>query len=312
MEQFSLSFNVVAPICLMMAAGYVARICKIIDGHTITVMNKVAFRVFMPVLLFQTVFSGNIIDTFDPNTLFFILGATLVNYCLIFFIFRLLEKDQVRLGTLIHGAFRSNTALFGIPVALALLGEGNVGSVAIAVAGGIPLFNVLAVFTLEYHRGGKPNWKSILKGIVTNPLIIGVVLGMAASFLRLQLPTFLASAVKSMASTATPLCFVLLGASFSFASAKHNRKAIFQVALTKLVLAPLLWVSIAALLGWRGQHLLAVVAVFIPPTAVSTFPMAKAMGGDAELAGELVVFTSVISLLTMFIWILAIQWLQLI
>lgn len=307
MENLLLSLNIVMPLFIMMALGYLLRRLKCIDPEIISKMNRLAFQVFIPLLLFQSVYESDITSALDGKLIGYVLGAVLVNFVLVCLLYWKIEPNPARRGTLIHGTFRGNTALFGIPVALALFGEGNVAAVALVLGCTIPLFNILAVLTLNFFSGHKVVWKTVAKDILTNPLIIGVLLGMVFALLHLSLPQMLYQPIKSLAAVATPLSFILLGASFSFTAASHNRNMLLTSTVVKLVVMPVAWIGLGALLGFRDQALAAIMTVFAPPAAVTSFSMAQMMGGDVELAGEIVVFTSLFSILTLFIWLFAMK-----
>ena len=167
----------------------------------------------------------------------------------------------------------------------------------------IPLYNVLAVISLEMFNGKKPNFGKILLGIVTNPLIIGSVLGVLFVVFRVPLPTPVYDTVSQMKEIATPLAFIILGASFNFGDVGRYIKEVLIVLGAKLVAFPALFLGIAILLGFRDAPLAVLLTVFGAPIAVSSFTMAQQMGGDDKLAGQLVVFSSILSIGTMFLLI---------
>ena len=222
------------------------------------------------------------------------------------------EKDNSKRGVIIQGIFRSNFVLFGIPVATSLAGEGNIGVTALLIGVVVPTFNVLAVVCLETFRGGKVNVKKVAHGIVTNPLIIGSFLGLSMLVIGIKLPTFLEVTIKDVSKIATPLSLILLGASFSFSNVKKYLKETIITVIGKLIIVPLVFLAISYAVGFRGISLLSLMIMFAAPTAVSSFQMAKQMDGDADLAGQIVVFTSAFSIVTVFAWIFVLKQLALI
>ena len=222
------------------------------------------------------------------------------------------EKDNSKRGVIIQGIFRSNFVLFGIPVATSLAGEGNIGVTALLIGVVVPTFNVLAVVCLETFRGGKVNVKKVTHGIVTNPLIIGSFLGLSMLVIGIKLPTFLEVTIKDVSKIATPLSLILLGASFSFSNVKKYLKETIITVIGKLIIVPLVFLAISYAVGFRGISLLSLMIMFAAPTAVSSFQMAKQMDGDADLAGQIVVFTSAFSIVTVFAWIFVLKQLALI
>jgi len=197
--------------------------------------------------------------------------------------------------------FRGNASIYGIPIALALCGDANIDAVTITVSTVVPLFNILAVISLEIFRHETTNFKCIIRGIITNPCVIGSALGFLFNFLKIHIPQLLMSTGNSVADIAAPLSFIVLGGFLSFQSLKENRKALVAGVGGKLILMPLIWITLGVLLGFRGQSLVALIAVFASPAAVSSFTMAKAMNGDSKLANEIVVFSSALSVFTIFL-----------
>ena len=167
----------------------------------------------------------------------------------------------------------------------------------------IPMYNVLAVVSLEVFNGKRLNIGKILIGIITNPLIIASVLGILFVVFQVPLPTPLYDTMEDLAGIATPLAFVILGASFSFGDVGRYIKETSIVLVAKLLVFPVLFLGIALMLGFRGAPLAVLLTVFGSPIAVSSFTMAQQMGGDDKLAGQLVVFSSIFSIGTMFLLI---------
>ena len=171
---------------------------------------------------------------------------------------------------------------------------------------------MLAVITLETFRGGKPSVKKMLLGIAKNPLIIASLLGLAFNLLNIPLYTDLRKTIINLGKVATPLSMVALGASFTFASTKVYHRQLALGVSGKLIISPLLMVTLGALLGFQAETLVPVLIFFGAPTAVSSFPMAQQMDGDGELAASLVVFTSALSIVTIFLWVFVLKTLALI
>ncbi len=306
-ESLLLSLNIVLPLFLMMAAGYAfKRIIKLEDAW-VQATNKLVFWLFLPLLLFRNMATESDLATmFSPEMvplIAFAVVGVLVTFFLLWVIVPRLEPENPRRGVLIQGILRSNMALFGIPVALSLYGEGNITIVARMVSLVIPLFNVLAVISLKKFEGCKTDWKQTLKSILTNPLILGIAAGLLCNISGISLPAAVQKAVWALSDCATPVSFFLLGASFTLASAAKNRHALTAATLSRLLLVPFIWLTVGVLLGFRGQPLFALMMLFTPPTAVSSYPMACAMKGDRQLASEIVVFTSAFSVASIFLWI---------
>lgn len=298
-----ISANAVLPMCLVMALGYGTRRLGWIRREEISAINKIAFRIFLPCLLYYNVYCFDLSGSFDPLLMAYAVGGVLLTFGLSLGYTLLTEKLPERRGVMIQGMFRSNYVIMGIPVATALLGADQLGTVSILIAVVVPLFNMLSVVVLEVFRGQKPKPLHILGQIAKNPLVIGSVLGILTLAAGIRLPHILEQTIQNISAIASPLQLFLLGAFFQFSGLKTYRRELVTVSAAKLIVAPGLFLGLGALLGFRGVAFVSLIGVFASPTAVNSFTMAQQMGGDAELAGDIVVTTSAVSILTMFLWI---------
>ncbi len=299
-----LSVNAVLPMFLMMATGYLTRALGVLDREDTPKINRIAFRVFLPCLLFYNIYCSDLSSAVRPRLIAFaVVGVLAVFACAVLAVLQL-EPENDRRGVLIQGIFRSNFVIMGLPIAEALVGGEKLGPIAILIAIVVPLFNFLAVVALEVFRGGRPKLGEVVVQILKNPLIVSSVIGIAFLLLRIRLPHAIEQAVSGLGSVATPLQLFLLGAFFRFDGLRRYRRMLTAVTLVKLVVTPAVMLSAAALLGFRGVEFVALIGIFASPTAVNSFTMVQQMGGDSELAGDIVVTTSAFCMLSFFGWIL--------
>lgn len=307
MENLIISFNVVLPLFICIMLGYFLRRIKMFDGTALKQMNKLCFKVFLPIYLFNSVYSTNLTEAFNVKLILFAVSGLLLVFFASMIIIPRIEKDNAKRGVMVQGIFRSNFALFGLPLATSLCGEDGIGPTSLLLGIVVPIVNVLAVVTLETFRGGKPDVKKILKGIATNPLILACLLGAVFNMLKINIPGAVQKSLTDLGRVATPLSLVVLGGEFVFGKVQGYIKQLSITVAGKLIISPLIMVTIGALLGFRDNLLVPILIMFGAPTAVSSFTMAEQMGGDGELAAEVVVFTSGLSILTMFLWIFVLK-----
>ena len=312
MENFTLSFNVVSPLFIVMALGYYLKYIKMLDKQTLDVMNKVCFKAFLPTMLFYNIYKSDVKSAFNPRLIMFSVSCVLILFFILLIIIPKIEKDNKKRGVMIQGIFRSNFVIFGMPVASSIYGDGNIGTTALLIAIIVPLFNLLAVISLEVFRDGNIDFKKIIHGIITNPLIVASVIGISFILLNIKLPTFIEKSVSDISKLATPLSLILLGGSFSFSDIKEYLKNIIFVVSNKLVIVPLIFIPLAISLGFREIELLTILLIFASPTAVSTFQMAEQMDADHILAQQAIVFSCLFCIPTVFLWILSLKQLALI
>ena len=303
MESLLISLEIVLPLFLLMALGYVIKLTGMMNETSVKQVNKVIFKIFLPLLVFCNIYNTELAESFNSQLLLYAVAGVLIQFVLSLCLAILLEKDNSRRGVMLQGMFRSNFVLFGIPISTALFGDTAAGLASILIAVIIPMYNVLAVISLEMFNGKRPNVGKILLGIVTNPLIIGSVLGVLFVLFQIPIPTPIYDTITDISSIATPLAFIILGASFSFGDVGKYIKEVLLVLGAKLLVFPALFLGIALLLGFRDAPLAVLLTVFGAPIAVSSFTMAQQMGGDDKLAGQLVVFSSIFSIGTMFLLI---------
>ena len=307
MENLIIAFNVVLPLMLCIMLGYFLNRIGMIGEALRKGMNSLCFKVFLPFYLFQSIYTTDVSASFNGTLMIFCCVAMTAWFALLMYLIPKVEKENPRRGVLIQAMFRSNFALFGLPMAESLCGAERMGPTSLLIGICVPLVNILAVITLESFRGGKPSIRKMLLGIAKNPLIIASVLGVVFNLLDIPLPSAVQKTITDLGRVATPLSLVALGASFTFASVAGYRMQLALGVSGKLVICPLIMVSLGVLLGLRAEMLVPVLIFFGAPTAVSSFPMAQQMDGDGELAASLVVFTSALSILTIFLWVFVLK-----
>ncbi len=300
-ENLKISLNSVLPMFLIMAVGYLFRRIGWLGDAQVRPLNKVSLYSFIAVLLFCNIYQSDIKELLDMRLILFIWVYFGFEFGLSLAVTLLVEKDNHSRGALLHGMFRANTTLLGLPLAVAILGADNVGIISVVIAAIAPVLNVLGVLALEIFRGGKLNFKKLLIGICTSPLIIATILALIFNLGAIPIPAPIYSALNSMKAIASPLAMFLLGASFDFKTIGENAKNITIATIMKLIVIPAIAIIIAINMGFRGAALVAVMVCFSSPTAVMTFPMAVSADSNSELAANLVVFSSIFSSITLFI-----------
>ena len=323
-ENLAISVNAVLPLIICMAAGYLFRRTKLVDEGFCRKCNTFCFKTFLPLMIFMNVYNSDLESAVQPGAFLFAAAAVLVIFAAAFLIIpRIVKKGSVdsagspvsaasRQAVLIQCIFRSNFVIFGYQVVANVYGAGEAAVASVMAAIVVPLYNVLAVITLEYFTNSKNGLRPVILGIIKNPLIIGAVAALLFKLSGLTLPAPFYTGLSDMAGMATPLALVVLGGTFHFDALRRNAGALAIGTLGKIVVAPLVMVPIAAALGFRDANLLSLVIVFASPAAVNSYTMAAAYGHDPELAGQLVVVTSVLSMVSVFGWIFLLRTLGLI
>ena len=304
LESFQVAFNAVMPLLLLLGVGWAAVRSGVTDRAFMNRLNTLNFKLFFPFLMFKNVYGAEPENL--PTTALMITGAVslLVLVALLMIVVPRIVKENPRRGTIIQAIFRSNFIIYGIPLTTFVFGDGKASVCGIMVMIIVSMFNILSVVVLEYYRdGGKVRPGPLLLGIVKNPLLQGCVAGLLCYLLGIKLPVFLKEPVFALGSMASTLALVVLGANLQFAELKKNGRTITTVLLVRLLLLPLVMVPLGWLIGLRGVELFLILMIYGTPVATASYPMAQNMGGDGQLAGQLVFVSTVASLGTIFLFI---------
>ena len=302
MSNFMICVNAVVPIFLLIATGYGAKRAGFIREEEVPRMNAVAFKVFMPLMCFYNLYNSNLSSAVRPGLIAFAVLGVLAAYALSLCYAVLFVRQRNRKGVVIQGIYRSNFLIIGFPFAAGLVGEMDLGVVAVLSAIVVPIFNVLAVVTLEAYNGKTPEIRKLLFEIVKNPLIQGSVVGIVFLAAGIRLPASVEKAVGDLSGIASPLLLFLLGAFFKLGGFRAHIPELMAVCLGRLVVIPALALSAAVWLGFRGIEFVTLLGIFASSTAANSFTMAQQMGGDPDLAGDIVVLTSALCSFTLFAW----------
>lgn len=298
------SLSTVGPLLLVMAAGYAARRFGVLGAEGVKQANSAVFHVFLPVLLMVNTMESPAGAAVEFPTLLYAMGAVLLSFLVLFWLApRVCPKPDTR-GVFIQGVARSNYAIYGIPLVLMMYPEGDRALPALMVVAVVPLFNVLSTVALMLYSGKPVRPWAMVRGVLTNPLVVGTLLGFVFWRLGWKPPALLYKPLTMLGSVATPLALFLLGASIEFGKLRERAGLLWISVTGRLVLLPLVFLGLAVLLGLRDARLATLIAVFASPTAVSSYPMAQQMGGDADFAAAQVALTTAFSSVTVFVWIL--------
>ncbi len=313
MNSFIFAANATLPIVLMVALGYFIKRIGLITKDVGKILNNIVFRVLLPAMLFLNIYNISDIGNINLEFVVYGIGVTVAIFLIFIPIVNIAIPIRNQRGVILQSIFRSNYALIGIPLATALYGAEGAAVASLLSAFIIPVFNILGVICLSmYSDTIKPNMKNILINIAKNPLIIGVLSGCAVLGLRALVGTYISFRLSDiepvfkvltyLSNAATPLALIALGAQFEFSAIPALKKQIaFGIALRSVII-PATALTIAYFIGrFNGAHFASFVAMFATPVAVSTVPMVQEMGADHALAGQLVVWTTTVSAIVIFI-----------
>ena len=268
-------------------------------------MNKFVFLVPLPVLLFEQLATVDFSEVWDIKFILFCFVVTAISITISTLI-SLLWKDRSVKGEFIQATYRSSAALLGIAFIQNIYG--TAGMAPLMIIGSVPLYNIMAVVVLSVFKPGNNSFdkalvKKTLKGIATNPIIIGIVVGFVWSALKLPMPLILHKTVSSIGATATPMGLMSMGATFEMKKATSKMKPTLVAVFMKLVGFCAIFLPMAALLGFRNEELIAILVMLGSATTVSCFVMARNMGHEGTLSSGVIMMTTLLSAFTLTMWL---------
>lgn len=308
MSNLIYSINATLPIFLLIILGKVLKTAKIINDEFTKTADRYVFRIALPALLFSDLTENNVGSAFDGKYVLFCFSVTIFSIAVLWGLTEKFMKNEEQKGAFIQGSYRSSAAILG----LAFINNmyDSVGMAPLMIIGCVPLYNIFAVIilTLKGDNGGKkPNMKESFINVMKNPILLSILIALPFALLNLHFPSFVNKAIGSVANTATPLALISIGASFEGKKALKKMKPTLLASFIKLILLASLFLPLAVFFGYRNQELMALLVMLGSPTTVSSYIMAKNTGNDGILTSSIIVLTTLLSSLTLTLWIFVLK-----
>ncbi len=307
MENFIYSINVTMPIFLVMVIGYILKQIGMLNDNFVTVANKFNFKVTLPFMLFKDIAGVDIKAVFDIKYVLFCAIVSTICFWVVWGTAKLLVRDKTIRGAFVQSSFRGSAAVMGLAFIQNIYGSSAMGPLMIVSA--VPLYNIFSVIVLTFEANDSTNIDKKAKirqagmNICKNPIILSILAGLIAGLLGIQFPTLVNKTISNVAQMATPLALITIGAGF------EGRKALAKIAPTmaastiKLVLQPLVFLPVAAWMGFSGEKMIAILIMLASPTTPSCYIMAKSMNNDEVLTASVIVTTTLMAAFTLTGWI---------
>lgn len=300
MGSFVVAFNAVMPVVLLVAFGYFLKQQRYFIKTTIAQLNKLCFDLLLPIVTFDNIRRTNLNEVFDLRFVLYAAGSIFIAIFLLVILVPLFETDRKKQGVIIQGTFRSNFVMLGIPLSSYIAGENSVVLASMLIMVIIPVFNAAAVILLSIYGGCTVNKKRLITDVLKNHMIIASALGIIVSLLHSPIPHFLDKSLTDIGKVGSVFPIIVLGAMLDFSKLSANFKNLLITVMGKLIGMPLIFITSAVYLGFSSNEIVALVALYGSPTAVISAVMAEQLGCDHELAAQVVVFSTVISCITIF------------
>lgn len=314
MESLVFSLNATVPVFLLMVLGIVLKKIGWVSDTFASQMNKFVFLVPLPVLLFQDLATVDFAKAWNFKFVGFCFLVTVLSILIVVLISSLLKERSLR-GEFIQSSYRSSAALLGVALIQNIYGHSVMGP--LMIIGSVPLYNIMAVTVLSYYQPNRDSQKqnmlkTTLKGIIRNPIIIGIVVGLVWSILKLPMPPILSKTVSNISAMATPMGLIAMGASFDIKKALGKMKPAFLATFIKLFGFCMMFLPIAIMMGFQNEELVAILIMLGSATTVTCFVMAKNMGHEGILSSNVVMLTTLLSGFSITFWLYLLRVLQLI
>ena len=303
LQNLIICVSAVVPSAIYLTIGIILRKCRVIGERDVKRFTHMVFVALYPFIMFDNLYGKSIRDNLDFRLGAYALGFTALQLIVSWAFVCRIEKDNYDRGAMIQALYRSNFVLMGFPIAINLFGKGNIAPVAIIMMLVVPFYNISAVILFEYFRGGKVDVVQMLKKILTNPIIDGAIAAAVVMILGIKLPAPVESTVTSLSDATSPIALILLGGGLNFKSFESDKRKVALCTFGKLVFFPVFCIAGAVAIGLRDVPLIAVMLMGSAPVALASFTMASSMGGNGRLAGEIVVTTTLLSCLTIPVWL---------
>lgn len=305
MEDLIFSLNATIPLFLTMVLGLLFRKMKLFNDSFLDGMNSFVFKVALPAALFNDLAGEDFFEIWDIKFVLFCFVVTLICISVSIVLAKCMKLGD-ETGEFAQASYRSSAGIMGIAFMENIYG--NAGMAPLMIAAAVPLYNIMAVVILSIFKpnGGRLSKDTViktLKGIVTNPIILGIIIGMLWSILKLPRPGIMMKTVKYLANVSTPLGLMAVGASFEIGSVMGRLKPALIASSCKLVIWCAIFIPAAVMLGFTHEKLLAILVMLGSPTTVSCFIMAKNMGHKGTLTTNAVMITTLLSAFTLTGWV---------
>ncbi len=311
-ENVLFSLNSTLPLFFVMVLGYVLYQKKFLSDGFVAGANKFVFYVALPVQLFRDLGSTDVRATFDGAYVLFCFAVTLVSILTLWALAKLCLKNKSLVGEFVQVCYRSSAAILGSAFLQSIYGDASMSS--LMILGSVPLYNVMAVviLTLESPDAAQTSsmaakLKKSIRGIVTNPILLGIAAGFAWSLLGLPMPAMLNKTLSNVAGLTSPLALLVIGAGFKGRKALGYLRPTAAATVVKLMLLPALFLPLAVHFGFTDEKLVALLVMLGSISTPACYVMAKQMGHEGVLTGSVCVTTTLFSAFSLTFWLFVLR-----
>lgn len=300
---------IVAPVFALVASGYLAVRFGLYPRSGVPGLIAFVNSFATPCLLFRAMLDVDFAAVFNPLLLTGYYIGALVAMVLGIFLARAVFKNRpgeaVASG---FGAMFSNTVLLGLPIVQRAWGDQALPVMYSIIGFHSPMLMTLSLIAMEIsRRDSAPAGKvalTALKRIVTNPLLIGIVLGLLGNLIGLKLIEPADAFTRMMAQAVLPAALFGLGGALNEYRVRENWLLSATMSAIKLVILPAI-VFVLVIVVFKVDPTIGKIAVITAamPSGINTYVFATSYNRSVEVAASTVLISTAASVLTVSFWL---------
>lgn len=295
MEYITFSVRIVFPIFIIILLGFILKRKGILTEEYAKCSSSLIYYIGLPAIMFSDVAKCDFYSLINIKFIFYIIGITITSFGVIWFLTAKLFKDKSKITAFVHCAYRGNYVYVGLPITQIILDKEIIPSTILVVAFVLPLYNILALILFDHYNGQKREAKSRLLNFIKDPMVLSVLTALPFSLLKIKLPFSIDKSLEYIGSMATPMALLMIGAGIKWNSLLENIRYIIGASIYKVVIQPLIFVSLAVLMKFNPEEIVTIFVMTAVPTAMNAYIVTKKFGGDDELGGGIILSTVMMS-----------------
>jgi len=295
------SFIIIFPLLALVVLGFCIKRINLLSDSTIKELNRIIISLLIPVNVFMSIYNSDFKTDFNLKFVLYCIICVILSFILSLAIFNSVKTNSVKVS-LIQASVRPNIAIIGIPLAVSIYGQSVSGITAIGVAFCAPLYNVLSLILFETLNDNKYDVKEILNKLFKNPILISTIIAFILKSINIHIPSMFYDTLSYMSRATTAISLIVLGASFKFSFTDHKKQLIMAL-IIKMIIIPALVLTIGVLIGFRNETLVALLALFASPVAISAYSFASGYDADLDLTSSIIIYSYLICIISLPIFI---------
>ena len=300
--------NIVAPVFILIAAGYAAARRGLFADEPVDHLMKFATGFAIPCLLFRATSTIDLGATFDWRMLLSYYGAAIACFAVTFFIVRRVfgRRPGEAVGVAFSALF-SNLVLLGLPISERAWGIENMAPSFALVSVNAPICYLVGITTMELlradGRSAVETARTVINAIFRNSMMIGIVLGFLVNITSLPLPGPLVGAIDLLARASLPVALFALGGLLTRYRLSKSLGEAGLISLMSLVIQPAITLFCALQLQLPREVMQSIVLMSAAAPGVNAYLFASMYNRGVGAAASSVLLSTALSVFTVSAWL---------